>query len=316
MKCLIVQHIHEAALEHLADNGIEPVLAPRPDMEMVARLIPDVDAVITRDAGLTAPAIAAASRLRAVVVHGSGHNAVDTQAATAHGVLVANTPGLNATSVAELALGLAISAARGIAGGDRAERAGAAGFRESATFSELTGKTALIVGWGAIGSKLGRMLRAALGMTVLIHSPRARDTGDFPHVDLADGLAQADVVSLNTPLRPETHHLIDAAALARMKPGAVLVNTARAGLVDEAALAAALSEGRLAGAALDVYTTGAPQGPLGDCGNVIFTPHLGATTEDALRAVGIGAATTVIEALRGNVPATALNAEALRRAPA
>ncbi|MFC7705547.1 NAD(P)-dependent oxidoreductase [Plastorhodobacter daqingensis] len=312
MKCLIVQPIHDRGRAMLRAAGVEPVPCPTPDMDTVARLIPGCAAVITRDAGLSAQAIAASDALRVVVVHGTGHDAVDKVAASARGVMVCNTPGANARSVAELALGLIVAAARGVAGADRAERAGQPGFRESARFAELSGKTALIVGWGAIGRDLGRMLDAALGMRVLVHSPNAPDTGGFARTaSLEEGLAQADVVSLHTPMRPGNRHMMNDARFSLMKPGAVLVNLARAGLVDEDALARALGSGRLAGAGLDVYSPGAPLGPLA-AQNVIFTPHLGATTEEALIRVAEGAAGHVLTALAGGVPETALNLADLR----
>lgn len=317
MKCLIIQPIHEAGLALLRQRGIEPVLSPAPDMATVARHIPGCDAVITRNAGLDAGAFAAADRLRVVVVHGTGHDPVDKAAAARTGVVIANTPGANARSVAELALGLAIAAARRIPAADRAVREGHDGFRESARFAELSGKCALIVGWGAIGRAVGLMLDKALGMRVLVHSPHAPDTGGYRRVDsLAAGLAEADLVSLHTPLREETRNLLDAAAFMAMKPGAILVNVARAGLVDEAAMLASLASGRLGGAGLDVYSHDAPQGPLAAFGNVVFTPHLGGTTEEALRRTAEAAAAHVVTALSGRMPSTALNPEAWGRARA
>ncbi|MFK3779546.1 NAD(P)-dependent oxidoreductase [Agrobacterium sp. NPDC089420] len=309
MRCLIVQPIHADGLALLREAGVEPVLSPKPDMETVAALIPGCDAVITRDAGLSAAAIAASDRLRAIVVHGAGHDAVDKEAATAKGILVCNTPGANARSVSELALGLALAAARRIPAADRSERAGVHGFREMESFCELSGKTALIVGWGATGAGLGRMLRSALDMRVLVYSPRVADLDGFERaVRLEDGLGQADLVSLHTPLRPETRGLFGDEAIAAVKPGAILVNTARAGLVDEAALARAIETGRISAAGLDVYSHGAPTGPLAATGRVIFTPHLGGTTLEALRRVAVGAARHVLTALSGERPVTALNA--------
>ncbi|WP_444668009.1 hypothetical protein [Cereibacter changlensis] len=149
MNCLIVQPIHEAGLAALRAAGITPVLCPAPDMATVARHMGGIDAVITRDAGLDAAAFAAVDRLKAVVVHGAGHDPVDKEAAARKGVIVANTPGANARSVAELAVGLALAVARRIPAADRAVREGQGGFRESARFSELRGRTALIVGWGS-----------------------------------------------------------------------------------------------------------------------------------------------------------------------
>lgn len=313
MKCLIIQPIHEAGLDALRLAGIQPLLCPRSDMATVAQHIVGVDAVITRDAGLDAAAFSAADRLTAVVIHGTGHDSVDKSAAACGGVLIANTPGANARSVSELAVGLAISVARQISAADQATRSGQADFRESTRFFELTGKTALIVGWGAIGRDTGRMLAQAFEMHLLVHSPRVPQIrGVQPVATLSAGLALADLVFLHAPLRDETRNMINHDSLSAMKPGAVLINMARAGLVDEAALTAAIRSGHLGGAGLDVYSAGAPMGPLAAHKNVIFTPHLGGTTEDALSRVALQAARHVITALRGQLPETALNADVWR----
>ena len=308
MKCLFVQPVHEVGLARLRAAGVEPVFPASPAMADVAAAIPGCHAVITRDAGLTAEAFDASDVLRVVVVHGTGHDAVDKVAAGRHGVLVANTPGANARSVAELAVGLALSAARRIPAADAWERAAKPGFRESAVFSELSGKTALIVGFGVIGRDTARILHHAFGMEVLAYSPRVSDTGPFERVtQLEKGLARADLISLHTPLRPETRHLIGEQSLAAVKPGAILVNVGRAGLVDEAALARALADGRIGGAGLDVYEHDAPTGPLSRFDQVVFTPHLGGSTQEAMQRVVLGAVESVLTALRGELPATALN---------
>jgi D-3-phosphoglycerate dehydrogenase len=249
----------------------------------------------------------------AVVIHGVGHDPVDKQAAARSGVVIANTPGANAQSVAELAVGLALAVCRRIPAADRAVRGGQKGFRETAHFTELSGKTALIVGWGSIGGCTGRMLAQAFGMQVLVYSPRSPLTGGFQRVQsLVEGLAQADSVSLHTPLRQETHNLMNTDAFLAMKRGAILINMARAGLVDESALHAALATGHLGGAGLDVYSDEAPEGPLPSFDNVVFTPHLGGSTEDALRRVALEAARHVVVALDGQLPETTLNSEVWR----
>lgn len=308
MKCLIVQPIHEHGLEALKRSGIDPVICPDPTMETAASLVRDCEAVITRNAGFSATAFAAAENLKTVVVHGAGYDPVDMKSATEKGVLVCNTPGQNAQSVAEMALGLAFAAARLIPAADRDERAGLSGFRERNRTVELHGKNALIVGWGHIGSRLGLMLRQALAMRVLVHSPRVRDLKDFERTQsLEDGLAQADLVSLHTPLRAETRDLLGEKAFMAVKKGAIVVNTARAGLVDETALARALADERVFSAGLDVYSGTAPLGPLAETGRVVFTPHLGGSTEDSLSRTACAAASTVIRVLAGERPATALN---------
>lgn len=309
MKCLIIQPIHEDGLQALRSGGVEPVICPAPDMATVATHVGDCDAAITRDAGFSAAALAAAPKLRAVVVHGAGYDPVDVAAATARGVLVCNTPGVNAQSVAELALGLAIAAARRIPAADRCERAGEHGYRESGGFVELHGKTALIVGWGHIGARVGRLLNAALGMDILIYSPVCDDDFGFTRIAaLEEGLARADLVSLHAPLTASTSGLISHASLAALKPGAILINTARAGLVDEAALAQALASGRVRAAALDVYSAEAPTGQLAAFADrVIFTPHLGGTTDDSLARVATAAAGHVLTVCAGGIPATTIN---------
>ncbi|MDH2328929.1 NAD(P)-dependent oxidoreductase [Cereibacter sp. SYSU M97828] len=309
MKCLIVQPIHGDGLDLLRTNGVTPVPCPAATDDHILPLIDDCDAVITRDAGLSGRAIMAGRKLRVIVIHGAGHDPVDMETATRKGVLVCNTPGANARSVSELALGLAIAAARAIPAADAAQRRAEASFRERVATTELSGKVALIVGWGSIGSGLGQMLRDAFGMTVLVHSPRARDVQGFETVaDLHAGLARADLISLHTPLRDQTRGLIGTAAFAACKRGAILVNTARAGLVDEVALAAALSSGQIASAGLDVYSPTAPQGSLGRFPQVIFTPHLGGSTQEALARVATASARNTLAALHGIRPETALNA--------
>ncbi|WP_319496158.1 hydroxyacid dehydrogenase [uncultured Cohaesibacter sp.] len=308
MKCLIVQPIHEVGHAMLRDAGIEPVMCPSPDMQTVARMIPGCDAVITRDAGFSAEACAASDKLRAIVVHGAGHDAVDKEAATAHGILVCNTPGQNARSVSELAVGLILAAMRHIPEANRSERAGEKGFRERETYTELTGKTVLIVGWGSIGRGLGHMLKAAFNADVLVYSPRAPEVDGFERVDsLEDGLKRADVISLHTPMRPETRHMIRRETLNITKTGAILINTARAGLINEEDLAEAILSGQVAAAALDVYSHDAPTGPLAETGHVIFTPHLGGATTEAMKRVAVGAVGHLLKALSGERPETALN---------
>lgn len=312
MKCLIVQPIHPAGVALLTSAGVEPVLCPDTDLATVTRLIRDCQAVITRDAGLSAEAIYAADALKLIVSHGAGHDSIDKVAAAKRDIVVCNTPGANARSVSELALGLAISAARLIPAADKAVRSGSRGFREESNFQELFGKTVLVVGWGAIAQGLAHMLYIAFGMRVLIHSPRS--TGKLPYEragTLEEGLAVADLICIHTPLRDENRNMFDAKAFAAVKRGAILVNTARAGLIDEAELAAAVENGTIASAGLDVYSQGAARGPLAATNRVIFTPHLGGTTGEALERVAVAAAGHVLTALSGNRPATTIDLQGM-----
>ncbi len=251
---------------------------------------------------------AAGPQLRVVVNFAVGYDNVDIQAATARGVLVSNTPDVLTRATAELAIALLLSLRRRVTEGDRLIRR-----REpwlmAPTFMlghGLEGATLGVVGKGRIGAETAR-LAGCLGMEVVFTS---RSAG----LPLAELLARADVVSLHCPLTPETRHLIDAAALRAMKPTAVLVNTSRGPVVDEAALAAALREGVIAGAALDVYEAEPEvREELLSLENVVLAPHLGSATHEAR--VGMGM--LCVEGLRavlldGRAPANALNPEALR----
>ena len=222
----------------------------------------------------------AGPQLRVVANYGVGVDNVDLEAARRHGVVVTNTPDVLTRATAELAIGLLLSLLRRIGEGDRFVRARTP-WRFSLEFmlgNGLDGKTLLVVGPGRIGREVAR-LAEAFGARV---SFAGRDD------DLDTLLADADVVSINCPSTSETHHLFDAARLARMKPTAVLVNTARGPIVDERALVDALRAGSIAGAALDVYEREpeVEQGLL-SLENVVLTPHLGSATRETRVAMGM-----------------------------
>jgi D-3-phosphoglycerate dehydrogenase len=318
MKCLVIQPIHETGIALLRNSGVEPVLCPARDMATVARYIKDCDAAITRDAGLNAEAFAAGERLRVVVVHGTGHDPVDKEAAARAGVVIANTPGANARSVAELGswplgFGRAPHPCGRPYGARRRNRVS-----RIRQFHRTVRQDRAHRRLGCDRRAVRRYAPQCAGHARAgLFAARAPDTGNHTRVaTLAEGLAQADLVSLHTPLRDETRNLMDAAAFATLKRGAILINVARAGLVDEAALLASIRDGRLGGAGLDVYSHEAPFGPLAGFDNVVFTPHLGGTTEDALRRTAEAAAAHVVTALSGRMPETTLNPEAWRGASA
>ena len=313
MRCLLVQPIHEAGRARLEGAGIDISLAAAPTMHLVAHEITHCDAVITRDAGLTAEAIDAGRRLKIIVSHGAGFDRIDIDAASRRGIPVANTPGRNAQSVAELAVGLILAAARRLPAADRSVREGNKQFREQAETIELAGKTAFIVGWGNIGRATAHILREGFGMKVLVFSPRTHpDTvsgaGACKVGTLEEGLSRADIVSLHAPLNAETRALLNNETFGMLRPGAILVNTARAGLIDESALARALDLGVVLAAALDLHE---PESPLIGRGDVILTPHLGGSTRDSLERTALAAAECVIDAIEGRLPASVLNPAAL-----
>jgi phosphoglycerate dehydrogenase-like enzyme len=227
----------------------------------------------------TAGTIAAAPKLRLIQKIGTGVNTIDLAAAAARGIAVCNLPGTNAPAVAEMALLLMLAALRRLPLLDRVTRAGE-GWRlppsAQDSYHELGGRTVGLVGYGAIPQKLAPVL-AAMGCRVLYtaRSPRPDAVGEWRTLPAL--LEESDIVSLHVPLTPETQNMIDAAALARMRPGSVLVNTARGGLVDQDALAAALRGGKLGAAGLDVFAAEpAPaDNPLFALENVVLAPHLG-----------------------------------------
>jgi phosphoglycerate dehydrogenase-like enzyme len=224
----------------------------------------------------TGEMIAAAPGLRLIQKIGVGVNTIDLDAARARGVAVCNLPGSNARAVAELTLALMLAVLRRLPRFDAGMRRGEWLDPELQDgIGELGGRTVGLVGYGAIPRLLAPVL-TALGCRLIYASRSAVADAPGERRTLDALLAEADVVSLHLPLTPETENLIDAAALARMKPGAVLINTARGGLVDQAALTAALAEGRLGGAGLDVFAH-EPHDPaeaLFRLPNVVLTPHI------------------------------------------
>lgn len=304
--CLFVQPMHPVATEILGAAGI--AACPAGTAAMAGAV-----AVATRNAGLSAAAMDAAPGLRVIGVHGIGTDAVDVTHATRLGIPVVNTPGANIQSVAEHAIALMLAVSKGFTASQRAVRRGDFDYKFSARLLELHGRTLGIVGWGGIGRRTAALARA-LGMRVAVFSRSADPAGleGFEACGSLDALLeQADVVSLHLALTSETRGIIDAAALARMKPDAILVNTGRGGLVDEAALAEALRGGRLFGAGLDVFSAEPlqPDSPLLTLDNVVLTPHTAGSTLEAQRRVAADMARQMVEVLAGRRPAHLVNPE-------
>lgn len=317
--CLIVQPIHPAGLVRLRAGGLAPRLASGYDMATVAREIGEAVAVITRSAGLDAGAMDAAPSLRVIGNHGTGTNAIDTGHAAALGIPVVVTPEANAVSVAEHAIALMLGVARRLPAADRATRAGDTGFKYRSHFLELSGKTLGIVGFGRIGRRAAAIARHGLGMRILVHArrpDRAALAGlGAEAVDLPSLLRGADVVSLHLPLTPDTRGMIGAGELALLRAGAILVNTGRGAVLDEEALLAALGEGRLAGAGLDVtaHEHLPPDHPLRARDDVILTPHIGGSTEEALERTALEVAGQILDVLAGRRPPHLLDAAVWER---
>jgi len=253
--------------------------------------------------------------------HGIGVDNIHLPSATAHGVLVTRvTPWMERDAVAEMTVALLLTLLRRIPEAAAAVRDGRWGERAAFVGRELKGKTVGLIGFGNIGSRVGEILARGFGARVLAYDPGVPDAavraaGAEP-VDLETLLREADIISLHAALTPENFHMLSHEAFAKMKPGVILVNTARGELIEEAALLAALASGRVAGAALDVVE-GEPIGPdhpLLRFPNVLVVPHVAAYTHEALRRMGEKVIADVERVLRGEIPEEVVNPEVLPRA--
>lgn len=317
-RVLVLGTIHPAGLERLAAQpGIEPIVVNEHEDAAIDAALARADAVIVRTAPLPARRIAAAPRLRVIAKHGVGVDNIDLAAARTRGIPVAVTATANATSVAEFAFAQILALAKRVTEMDAAVRAGDWAARNRPGAIELAGKTLLVVGFGRIGTRVARRA-LAFEMRVLVYDPfvpaaRIREAGCEPVSELDAVLPEADVLSLHCPLTATTRGMIDAARLARLRPTALLVDTARGGLVDETALAAALAAGRLAGAALDVFAREPLPGddPLLAAPNLLLSPHVAGVSAESARRMALEAAENVLAGLEGRLdPAVLVDVEA------
>jgi len=299
-KVLVSDPISERGVEELSRGGALEVTVQTglPAEELIA-LIPSFSALVVRSqTKVTAEVLAAASNLKAIGRAGVGVDNVNVAEATKRGVIVMNTPGGNTISTAEHAFSLLVSIARYIPQAHASVKA-ARWDRKKFQGVELYGKTLGILGMGRIGSEIARRA-IAFGMRVVAFDPylspsRARTLQVELFESLDDLLPHADFITMHMPSTPETHHILDDRRLALCKPGVRIVNCARGGLIDEAALYAALKSGHVSAAALDVYETEPPPEdfPLRELDTVVFTPHLGASTAEAQENVGIEIAAAI-----------------------
>lgn len=317
-KILVVEHIHPAGEALLAESGklIFPTLQ---NAEGILAVIADCDALVVRNTKITRAILEAAPRLKVIGRHGVGYDSVDCTCAGEMGIPVVYTPAANTESVAEIAVAFMLMIGRRVYKAVEAMRSGTL-ISETTTLSvmaqraglanfDLWGKTVGIVGVGRIGSSVARKMRAAFNMRVLGYDPykdaaTLAEHGVEKFDRLEEMLPLCDYITLHCPGGAETRHMIDAARLTLMKPGAYLINTARGSVVDEAALISALESGHLGGAAIDVYDPEPPlpSNPLLHMENVIVTPHYCAMTEESLYNMGIAVAQGVCDVLAGRKP--------------
>ena len=307
---LIAEELSPATMEALGPD-FEVRTCDGSDRGQLLPALADVDAVLIRSATkMDAEAIAAGRRLKVIARAGVGLDNVDVQAATHAGVMVVNAPTSNITSAAELAVGLLLATARNIAPASESLKGGA-WKRSKYAGVELLDKTVGIVGLGRIGALVAERLKG-FGMRVVAYDPyaSAAKAGQIGAqlVSLDELLAESDFISVHLPKTPETIGLIGEDALAKVKPSVRIVNAARGGIVDEAALARALADGRVAGAGLDVFATEpCTESPLFEFESVVVTPHLGASTEEAQEKAGVAVARSVRLALSGELVPDAVN---------
>ena len=306
---IISEIMDRAAVEDLAgkfDVLYDETLYERPDDLLAA--VAGCRGLIVRDrTGVNGPLLEAARRLRAVGRLGTGLDNIDTDACRERGIKVFPAPGLNAQGVAEYALAGLLMLSRGAYHSTSAVLAGDWPRAELARGREVSGRRLGVIGFGAIGQLLASMA-GALGISVAAHDPYL-DAGDpawaehsVQNLGLDRLLAVSDAISLHVPLNDGTRHLIDERALAAMKPGAILINAARGGVVDEEAMAVALRTGAIGGAMLDVYEDEplAAGSALAGAPNLILTPHIGGLTRESNHRVSAHVADRMAHALSGN----------------
>lgn len=316
-RILVTDHLGDEGIKILhtasdAEADVRPGLSP----EELREILPDYDAIITRSGTrMDAAAIEAGTKLRVIARAGVGVDNVDIQAASRRGIIVINAPTGNTLAAAEQTMALMLSVMRRTPHAHASLTSGEWD-RKRFVGRQMSGKKLLVVGLGPIGANVASRCRA-FGMDVMGYDPfvsekRMQEMGIRRVGDLFDGLSLADVVTIHVPMTAETRGMIGERALRAIKRGAYLINCARGGLVDEAACAEALRDGRLAGAAFDVYVSEPPSAddPLlteDIRGKIVLTPHLGASTFEAQGAVAETAVTNTLAALRGEEYEHAVN---------
>lgn len=307
-KVLIVQPIHESGIK-LLRKEVDVILAPDSSVETVCKEIKGIHGVIVRTAPFTREIIESADKLEVIGRHGVGIDNIDIEAASRRGIPVVNTPNANMVSVAEHTMGFILALAKRLVISDKATRGENFAIREEFAAVDLDGKTLGIVGAGRVGSTLAKKCKAAFNMRLLAYDPylspeKAKEMGVSLCDSLPELLKESDFVSIHVPLTKDTRDLIGEKELKLMKPTAFLINVARGGIVGEKALAKALKEKWIAGAATDVFSQEppAPDNPLLKIENIILSPHMAALTKECVIRMATGVAEGVLDVLRGNKP--------------
>ena len=301
---VLLTHSIDPEAVRLISSVAEVRILSQPDEAGLLREIVEADALLVR-MPVTAEAIRAGKRLRVVARHGVGLDYIPVDVCTELGIPVTFTPDANTESVAEHVIGSMIALAHRIAPADRAIRQGNWSWRDNNVGLDLFGRTLGVIGFGRIGSRGSEVAHQGFRMRVLFHDPYLPPDFAGPsgvtRVNLDELLSRSDFVTIHVPLTPQTKHMLNSARIGSMKRGAFLINAARGGLVETAALAKALVDHHLAGAALDVLEDEPPRSdnPLLGLENVLITPHSAALTEEAMSRMGMTAAEDIVRVLRG-----------------
>lgn len=305
----IIDPIHPAGLERIrAAHRVIP-----PDGWRDNPLLPETTVIVIRTTAIGDDLFAAMPNLRLIVKHGAGVDNIAIPAASARGVMVANTPGgSNSTAVAEGAVGLMLGMLRRTRDMDALVRQGRWDERWGIRLGDLTGARVGLIGFGRIARAVAKICGAGFGCAISAYDPYApgdaiREAGATPAT--LDEVLGCDVVSIHVPLDDGTRGLIGAAELARMPPHGIIVNCSRGGIIDEAALANALSAGTIAGAGIDVFEAEPPPAghPLFSLPNVLLSPHVAGVTEAGMKDMALNCANVIETVVSGGIPATLLN---------
>ena len=320
-KVICIHPIHPEGMKILnAREDLEIIVPESPDPATWANFLPGTEAIVVRLTKIPRAMMEAAPNLKIISRHGVGVDTIDVDAATDRGVIVATVGLANAPSVVEHTLALLLALAKRLPEFDRAVRGGDYNVRMKLDAHDVAGRSVLIIGLGRIGSRLAKAL-GALGMKCLGMDPaytpaQIAAMGCEPVADFRAALPRADFVTVHCPLQDDTRNLIGAPELALMKPSAYLINCARGGIVNEAALLDALNSGRIMGAGLDVQVSEPPRrdDPLLACDRLILTPHSAATTAEGMVRMATTVAQNVVDYFDGRLPDShVFNQEVLKR---
>ena len=309
-RVLVSDNLSEEGIIKLREFADVDVLLDLSKDELKAR-IADYDALVVRSGTkATKEIVEAGTRLKVIGRAGVGVDNIDVETATERGILVVNAPSANTVSAAEHTIGMLLSLSRNIPAANGSMKSGK-WERKKYMGVEVNGKVLGVIGLGRVGNEVAKMAKG-LGMRIVAYDPfisqdKARKLG-IALSSFTDVISVADFITMHTPLVKDTHHLIGKEAFAQMKEGVRVINCARGGILDEAALAAAIRSGKVAGAALDVFENEPPKtSELLELGEVIMTPHLGASTKEAQKAAAVTIAEEVITALQNKPVRNALN---------